>query len=101
MYVFANGTELNGYFFEGKIAGFGRCIFYNGDIYEGQYVDEQYSGDGKYRFEAARIMAGFYIGEFKDGAITGNGKFNLRSLNPLAELFGPIRIVEIEEEYPA
>ena len=74
VYVFANGSQFVGYFYEGSIVGKGRIIFHNGDIYEGDFIDQQYGGKGKYIFGASHFVDGFYEGEFQNNKITGKGK---------------------------
>lgn len=45
-------------------------VFKNGDLYEGQVLNEQPHGKGKYKFS----NGSHYQGEFKNGKFHGQGR---------------------------
>lgn len=94
VYVYPNGSQYVGYFYEGEIVGRGRLVFYNGDYYEGGFENQQYSGEGKYFFGESHPVEGFYQGTFKDNKITGDGRMQVRAKKTLTKLFGDIQINE-------
>ena len=51
--------------------GEGECVMENGDRYEGDFVDGQRTGAGRYEYAAG----GFYIGGFLNGRFSGDGVF--------------------------
>ncbi|MEM1424938.1 MAG: hypothetical protein AAGF75_00075 [Cyanobacteria bacterium P01_H01_bin.130] len=52
-------------------SGEGECVMENGDRYEGDFVDGQRTGAGRYEYAAG----GFYIGGFLNGRFSGDGVF--------------------------
>ncbi len=59
-----------GQFFENKKHGSGISIASKGDIYEGQWCDGHYQGNGKFYDAASNVI---YQGEFKNGKFDGFG----------------------------
>ena len=56
----------------GKKHGKGKLTFYaSGDVYEGGWVDDKRSGQGKYSYTSGAC----YEGEYKAGLCHGRGKF--------------------------
>mmetsp|Transcript_9344 Transcript_9344/g.17943 ORF Transcript_9344/g.17943 Transcript_9344/m.17943 type:complete len:384 (+) Transcript_9344:304-1455(+) len=55
---------------ESKREGFGKCTYYNGDIYEGFWSDDRPHGKGVYYWKDG----GRYEGDFADGKMNGKGK---------------------------
>jgi hypothetical protein len=92
VYVYENGSQFVGWFFQGQIVGKGRLILHNGDVYEGSFEDQKYSGEGKYIFGDTHAVIGHYEGEFKNNKMTGKGKFDVQSKRPLTKLFGKVAI---------
>ena len=69
VYVYANGSEFFGYFYNQKIVGDGRIIYHNGDIYEGDFVDEEYHGQGKYIFGDTHKVSGYFVAKFEHNKV--------------------------------
>lgn len=96
VFIYANGSQYIGWFYEGQITGMGRIVYHNGDIFEGLTKNNKYTGSSKYIFGESHPISGFYEGEFKNNEITGNGVFRVHSRRPLTDIFGKIKI-ESEE----
>lgn len=96
IYVYANGSQCVGWFYEGKIVGTGRLIFYNGDMYEGPFDKQMYNGHGKYTFNDTHTITGHYEGEFKDNKMTGEGQLEIVSQKPLTKIFGKVKLEQIK-----
>jgi len=79
-----------------KIVGDSRIIYHNGDIYAGQFVNEEYHGEGKYVFGDSHPVNGFYKGKFENGRITGEGLCNLKAIKALSKYIN-VEIKEVEE----
>jgi hypothetical protein len=92
VYVYANGSQYVGWFYEGEIIGTGRFIFHNGDVYQGELNDQQYNGKGKYIFGDTHSVVGNFEGVFKDSKVTDDGKFDVKSKRPLQHIFGEVKI---------
>ena len=60
-----------GQFKGGKMDGYGRVIFDNGNVYEGEHKDDKKHGKGKF----VRNNGDVYEGEWKDDKRHGKGKF--------------------------
>ena len=73
--VYINGNFYTGEFKYGKRDGKG--ILYDKNkkiIYEGEYKNDKKDGNGKLYLDYEDKNYGYYIGEFKEGKITGKGK---------------------------
>jgi hypothetical protein len=57
----------------------GKGIIYlsNGEVYVGEFKDDEINGNGKYTFANGEV----YVGEFKDDEINGNGKYTFANGN--------------------
>lgn len=55
--------------------GYGKCTYYNGDIYEGLWRDDKPHGRGVYYWR----LGGRYEGDFADGKMDGRGKRSFAS----------------------
>ena len=49
----------------------------DGDVYEGDWVDDKRTGKGIYKFKSGNV----YEGDFVDGKITGKGIYKFKSGN--------------------
>jgi hypothetical protein len=47
----------------------GKLVLQNGDIYEGDFVENEFSGNGTYTFASGDK----YVGEFRNGRYNGSG----------------------------
>lgn len=59
------------------VNGFGKYIFPNGDIYEGNYVNEKKEGQGTYTIKDGDV----YTGQFANGKFDGQGTYTYKSGN--------------------
>lgn len=50
--------------------GFGKAVYNNGDVYEGEFVKGERSGNGTYNFN--RVYK--YVGQWKHNCFWGEGK---------------------------
>ena len=50
---------------DGKMSGYGRVIYQNGDYYIGQFINSEYNGQGKFVNKYDQIQEGI----FKDGKL--------------------------------
>ena len=64
-----NGQFEEGYWYNGKQQGKGRCIFRRGGLYEGEFKLDLKHGKGEYRFASGAK----YIGHYWDGKRNGEG----------------------------
>ncbi|MCB0383496.1 MAG: hypothetical protein KDD05_09440 [Psychroserpens sp.] len=71
-YAFKSGSQLVGFFKDGKANGFGELIFANGDSYRGHFNNGQRSGFGIYDWKANNEQ---YYGHWKDGKQHGYGYY--------------------------
>ncbi len=69
--VFPDGTIYEGNRVNAKLNGKGKMLLSNGDIYEGDFVNDQFEGQGTYTYK----NGDYYIGEWKNGDRNGYGKF--------------------------
>ncbi|CAD8113833.1 unnamed protein product [Paramecium sonneborni] len=65
-----DGSTYIGVIQNGKANGYGKLITFNGDIYEGNFIDNLLEGNGQCLFKRGPI----YTGQFKAGKPDGNGK---------------------------
>ncbi|NQG96811.1 hypothetical protein HO675_01655 [Streptococcus suis] len=66
-----NGSLLySGQVVTGKMNGFGKLTYENGDTYSGEFKNGVFSGQGTYTAAAGWI----YEGQFKNGVADGKGK---------------------------
>lgn len=56
-------------FIKGLKNGYGKEIFENGDVYDGNYVNNKFDGKGVYTWKTGAI----YSGEFVEGKRQGKG----------------------------
>tara|TARA_B100001057_G_scaffold153147_1_gene153279 strand:- start:1231 stop:2679 length:1449 start_codon:yes stop_codon:yes gene_type:complete len=69
-FIFNDGTIYEGEFSGDKINGKGNMVWENGSLYQGNYLDGKRHGFGKFKWPNGDI----YEGEFKDGNLDGIGK---------------------------
>lgn len=68
-----DGTIYDGDFKDGNKEGFGRMEYVNGDIEQGQLINNHFTGKTKYTFENGDYKYNFYKGGYKtDGQIIFN-----------------------------
>ena len=66
---FQNGDIYEGNFVENERYGEGVYQFANGNVYEGEFVDNRFHGLGRFSFNDGSV----YEGEFFEGKIDGDG----------------------------
>lgn len=67
--------EYEGNYKNGLPNGRGKCIFANGDVYEGDFKDCKMNGYGTYYFKGTSEVNSKYIGTFLNNKINGSGQF--------------------------
>lgn len=67
-----NGDIYQGFWKDGKANGYGVFIDVSGNMYKGEWVNDQQHGMGTESWNFDRIK---YVGEFREGKKTGQGKF--------------------------
>jgi len=85
---YANGNVYAGELFQGKRGGHqntrtskpGKLLFTNGDVYEGQFKNDQYDGFGTLRFNSGDM----YEGHWSDGILdfSGSAPFKITYVSP-------------------
>jgi len=65
----ATSITLRGQLFEGVREGMGRCLYKNGDYYNGQWVNDKRTGMGRLDFKCGDC----YVGEFHQNRRDGHG----------------------------
>lgn len=73
---FENGDVYEGDWIENKMAGQGVYKYASGNVYEGGYMDNLMNGRGVYKYTSSGNV---YEGEFKDGKMAGKGLFKYAS----------------------
>jgi hypothetical protein len=66
--------KYTGCFKEGKKSGFGRAVYPDGSVYEGEWLDNLPNGKGKLASLTDNNSKEFYEGEWKLGQMDGKGK---------------------------
>ena len=69
-YVYTDGSVYEGEWFNDKKEGMGKYTYKDGTVYEGEWLDDVKHGTGKCVYNLGNI----YEGEFKNGYIHGKGK---------------------------
>ncbi len=69
--IFKNGDVYEGELKDGRPTRKGKVTWSNGDVYEGDFKDTQRTGNGKLIWSNGNV----YEGEFKDDRLIGKGKF--------------------------
>lgn len=69
--VYASGNRYDGEYVQGQRSGCGKFTFINGRSYTGQFEADQFSGQGTWVLENGDR----YIGQFKDNLCNGQGTF--------------------------
>jgi len=75
--LFINDAKKGGIFQRGKLNGYGKASFSNGDEYEGEFRDGVFSGEGKmiYRnLETSYYEEAVYLGRFRNHKRHGYGE---------------------------
>ena len=73
-YIFAEGDRYEGEFSENQFSGKGTYYFASGDVYEGDFQNSDFNGFGKY----TDVEGYVYEGEYKDNERHGYGRYYLR-----------------------
>ncbi len=68
-YLYPSGAKFSGHFSKGKINGYGRLVFSDGRIYEGEWKNHYRSGKGVMHFPKGDV----YKGSFKKSKFYGFG----------------------------
>jgi hypothetical protein len=74
-YVYADGCVYDGEYNNGKMHGGGTFKFADGTVYIGEYKDDEMHGRGTYK----HASGGVYEGEYKDNNMHGRGTFKYAS----------------------
>ena len=69
--TYFNGNKFEGNFVNGKREGRGIFTWKDGDVYSGYYKNNEVQGFGRYE----HVTGELYIGEFKNGKMEGRGTF--------------------------
>ncbi len=77
-----DSSVIEGEFLESSLAH-GRITYENGDIHEGEFVDEILNGQGKITFSSGDINEGYFV----NGALNGQGKIIMTNGNILEGSF--------------
>lgn len=72
--TYPDGDIYHGDYVQGKANGTGVLVNSKGTMYDGQWKDDKYHGKGR---ETFNFNKGFYDGEFVEGQKTGHGKFSM------------------------
>lgn len=65
-------ARFEGIYKDGARNGFGRMVYPNGDVYEGEWVDNKMHGEGTYTYKKSGDI---YSGSWKDGIKSGDGRY--------------------------
>jgi hypothetical protein len=72
----AGGTSFEGNFVAGQRQGKGRVVFFNGDIYDGMWLNDKRSGTGVYLYGSGSPWSGDrYEGLWRDDNMHGAGTY--------------------------
>ena len=71
-----NGDKYIGQSFDGKRHGFGTYYYPNGDIYNGEWINDKKQGKGEITIARS---GDHYIGEFQNNYFHGNGKMTFKN----------------------
>ena len=75
---YGEGRDENGFYcgeyLRGNKHGHGVYMLHSGDKYEGEFMDDQYNGAGKYMNATGKVI---YEGEYRNGKRNGRGKLFL------------------------
>ena len=82
--IFADGNIYNGDFIDNRREGKGTFIFADGDIYTGSFVNSKFEGQGTYTWTDGQN----YVGEWKDDKINGKGTMTYAPGKPLIKTQG-------------
>lgn len=63
---------LQGNYKDGMKTGFGKMIFPNGDIYEGEWLEDKIHGEGSYTYKKSGDI---YSGSWSNGKKCGQGRY--------------------------
>ena len=79
IYFNTDGKKIiyKGQFLANVFHGDGKLFLHNGDLYEGQFENGKFSGEGYYKWKSQPRL--FYKGEFKNGKLHGTG--HLQNMN--------------------
>ena len=66
-----NGETYLGSIQDNKRYGIGRCVWPDGSVYEGEWKNDRFEGQGRMIFKEGD----FYTGDFIDGKATGFGVY--------------------------
>jgi hypothetical protein len=73
--TYFDGETYEGDFLDSKRHGYGKMVFLNGNVYEGDWVEDEKCGKGKLSY----LNGDFYEGEFESNLSWGHGRYHWKT----------------------